>query len=710
MSLISPSAHAFIESLFSRHGLFATAAERFEERIEQKEMARLILESYEKGKIGLIEAGTGIGKTFAYLAPAVFWALTQKEKTVIATHTIALQEQLLHKDIPLLLNAIGEELRVSLMKGMNNYLCLRKLEECQGQPYLFSTEQRQDLLNIERWAEKTTDGSQSSLPFPVVHQVWEKVSADGDSCSRVHCPHYKKCFFFLARKEAEEAQLLVVNHHLLLTDVEFRCRQDGQGGILPSYRRLIIDEAHRLEGVALKILAKQLDCAALFRLFTRLHPEKHSQHSRLERLRKEVASFPSPPLSLLHKLEVELPAQKIRCQTALRELFEGLFHFFENAFVEETEKGRITEMVINCKRWQEKILPLMNLLKEEMNCLIVELGTIETALKLYRDLPEYHRLQVHLSEIQGICFKAQEVSQLLGEFSLNDSEEKKVRWFEKKEGNLCLIDASLNISKLLSEFLFSLQDTCILCSATMTTANSFSFIKERLGLTSLSGRIQEGIYESPFNYQERTLFAVPTDLPAPSSSQFLSKAVTIIQEIIHASQGSVFLLFTSYKMLNAVYEALPPDMATQYPFLKQGEISRHLLLEQFKRGKGSVLFATNSFWEGVDVPGDALRCVVIVKLPFIVPTDPLHEGYAEILEAQGINPFISYAIPKAVIKFKQGFGRLIRAKEDRGCVICLDNRMITREYGQEFLRSLPPCQTCFDSKEVVLSKVRQFLK
>ena len=249
----------------------------------------------------------------------------------------------------------------------------------------------------------------------------------------------------------------------------------------------------------------------------------------------------------------------------------------------------------------------------------------------------------------------------------------------------------------------------MLCSATITTARSFLFLKQRLGLLSYEEKLKEEIFESPFNYKERALFLVPTDLPAPSSPDFLNAAISAMGEAIEISRGSVFLLFTSYEMLQSAHHILSQSsLATRYPFLKQGDSPRHLLLEQFKKKEGSVLFATDSFWEGVDVPGEALRCVIMVKLPFFVPTDPLYEAYAQSLEKEGLNPFTDYSVPQAVIKFKQGFGRLMRTKNDRGCVICLDHRIVKKSYGKQFLQSLPPCRTCFAPQAQVFSEMGSF--
>src|ERR1700722_55254 len=317
-------------------------------------MSQQIIEAYEQDLIALIEAGTGTGKSLAYLVPAVIWALKHQEKTVITTHTIALQEQLMHKDIPFLLKAMDVEIKACLVKGMSNYLCLRKLKELQDQPLLFSSEETKEVQGIERWAEKTTEGSRSDIPFPVSPATWEKVGAEGESCNHVHCPHYKQCFFFKARKEAAEAQLLIVNHHLLLTDIEKRRRNPGQDSILPLYHRLIIDEAHNLEDIALDSFAQKLDRIAFLRLLARIHSDNHPERSRLTLLKQGLASLPTRKPTLLQKLEVEVPALKRICQHELEESFAQLSHFFAS---EKEKEKRITDEIVQRPFWKQTIIP-----------------------------------------------------------------------------------------------------------------------------------------------------------------------------------------------------------------------------------------------------------------------------------------------------------------------------------------------------------------
>ena len=358
--------------IFAQDGLLSRSLHHFEERLGQKEMAQCILDAYENDNIALIEAGTGTGKSLAYLVPAVYWALKHQEKTVITTHTIALQEQLLHKDIPFLLKAMDVDLKACLVKGMGNYLCLRKLHELQTQPLLFSMAETKEVEAIERWSEKTHEGSRSDIPFPVAPATWEKVAAEGESCNHVHCPHYKECFFFRARKEAAEAQLLIVNHHLLLADIEKRRRNPTQESILPPYKRLVIDEAHSLEDIALESFAERFDRIVFLRQLAKLHSDTHPERSRITLLRQELSTLPAIRPPLLQKLDIEIPAQRRKCHTELEETFADLSSFFETvttdrpSFKDKESKKRITDAVTENPFWKETVIPRLLALSEEI--------------------------------------------------------------------------------------------------------------------------------------------------------------------------------------------------------------------------------------------------------------------------------------------------------------------------------------------------------
>ncbi len=701
-----------LDIIFSQDGLLGRFLDAFESRPGQKEMAEGILSAYEEDKIALIEAGTGIGKSLAYLVPAVYWALKHQEKSVISTHTIALQEQLIRKDIPFLLKTMDVDLKAFLVKGMGNYLCLRKLGELRQQPLLFSLDESQQVQNIEQWSERTTEGSRSEIKFSISSGTWEKVACEADNCSYIQCPFYKNCFFFKARKEAEDAQILVVNHHLLMADINTKIRQDGaqEKSIIPRFERAIIDEAHHLEQVALDSFAQSSDRIGLQRLLGRIFSESHPERSRLNLIR---ADFPQAKASLAHSLSVEIPLQKKECAALVERAFAEMAHFFGSAAAlskagSKESKWRLTEALLSLEYWKDPLKKTFHSLEEKLTELVLALSSLEGQLKEFKGTKLEEHAEDHILELRSLTMRLKEKAANLNRFFSDDDLEKRVRWVEITGSNVLLVDANLAVASLLYDNLFAKLRTTALCSATLTTNRGFSYLKERLGIDQEKKKnVLEQIFDSPFDYAQRTLLAIPTDLPGPSDPQFLPEILAPIRNILEVSKGNAFVLFTSYEMLQWVHEKLSNDSnLARYLLLKQGDLSRHLLLEEFKKTPGSVLFATNSFWEGVDVPGEALRCVVIVKLPFVVPSEPIYQAYSEALEREGKDPFNNYAVPQAVIRFKQGFGRLMRKKNDRGCIICLDHRLVKKNYGKQFLNSLPPCKITSGSSKKIIEEMR----
>jgi ATP-dependent DNA helicase DinG len=668
-----------LEQLFSSEGCLKKAFKDFEERSGQKEMAHQVMRAYSQDEIALIEAGTGIGKSVAYLLPAILWALHNKEKTVISTYTIALQEQLLYKDIPALLQLLKADLKVVLVKGMSNYVCLRKLDELH--------EEDRESSQLKSWAERTYEGSRSDISFSLSAPTWEKVSADAYACSHMQCPHYKNCFFFKARRKVQDAHLLIVNHHLLLVDLAARKRKDYKEdkAIIPFYRRIVIDEAHHLEEVALNSLSQRFDRHHLVRLLGRLYSDLAPERSRFFLIRQAITA---PHSALVARLEIELPAEK----RALVERCEKAFAALQQYMAAPESKFRLREEHFKTPLWAT----IKNLFSEFTFHLKRFIASVEN---LKKEIEE--EFASHAVELQSILWRLEEQAEGLEVFFSPDQESQKVQWVEVSSLNSALVEAKLSISSYLQEEFFEPLATASLCSATLATGGNFDYFKSRLGISGKT--VTENIYLSPFDYKAQALLAIPTDFPDPVDPLFSQRAFEIIARAVEISRGGAFILFTSYEMLKAAYQALQPFAEQRKMLLlKQGETSRQLLIEKFKAKSDAVLLGTDSFWEGVDVAGEALRLVVIVKLPFKVPTEPLTEALSECVEKTGKNAFLDYQVPQAVMKFKQGFGRLIRTKTDRGCVLCLDKRMITKAYGKHFLKSLPPCRTLFASTKEVL--------
>lgn len=673
-----------MDTLFAEGGLLSQNVKSFEARQGQQEMARDIVVAFEEEGIALIEAGTGIGKSLAYLGPAIYWALKAKEKVVISTHTIALQEQLLYKDIPLLIKMLKCDIQAALVKGMGNYVCLRKLQE---EPFVPA--EKEQLVQIQSHLKKAKEGTRSEIPLPIAQETWEKMAADKDHCPRMKCPHFKECYFFKAREKAQEAQILVVNHHLLLADLKQKMQGDKETTPLPKYTRLIVDEAHHLEKIALESFASVLDEVELIKLLHRLFSESHPEKSKLVLIQKGCPKL-SP--TLMHELTSHIPQLKKEAFTLVTFAFGTL----QRLPAGDRKKYRITEKTLAIQEWKEVEIAFEHL-KDALMSLVSSLDSVIESLK------KTSSIEVHLLELGAIKQRIEEALSCLATFFGSP----KVRWVEIGSSSQ-LYSSELNVAGLLEKHLFSSIKTAVLCSATLTSNRSFAFQKERLGLKG-SSRLQEKMYDSPFEYAKRTLLLTPTDLPDPASSEFLPAAEKVIELALKASHGRAFILFTSYEMLEMCYRNF---LRKELPFklLAQGKTPRHLLLEQFKNTKNAVLFGTSSFWEGVDVPGDALGLVIIVKLPFQVPTEPLYEAYSEMLVDSGENPFFSYAVPQAIIRFKQGFGRLMRTKTDRGCVLCLDHRLALKSYGQTFVGSLPPSKTLFAPEQEVISLMREFYK
>lgn len=736
MAVTSPELNVdAVLGILGPDGPLAKTLKGFESRSEQQAMMRNVLDAYHHNHISLIEAGTGTGKSLAYLIPAMLWAVEAKERTLISTNTINLQEQLIHKDIPLVANALNLNVKAVLVKGMHNYLCLRKLEEIQYELPLYTPQEAEDLRRIDAWKQTTPDGSRSTLPFSPTPGIWDKICAESDTCNRALCPHYQQCHFFKARRQASEAQILVVNHHLLFADLVYRADTGNfqDPAILPSYNRVILDEAHNIEDIATDYFASRFSHMDLMRLTARLSTEKKDNASgKLHILKEKIVKiyrheFPREVTSLLNRLGTDLPGLRHDLLLQARETFAAYLEFarsMQQSAREESEehapesKLRILGHHHTSLGWQEQLVPMTKQLSNSIQRFAQAITSLIFDLKQLSNPQIDEQTKGLTYEITALAERLNTASAILDGFISAIIPTMKVRWIElqkfKTMINTALVDADLDIAKILVERLFSKFSTIVLCSATLTTNNDFQFIRNRLGLTAeqLQPRmITEHIYNSPFDFQKQALLVIPTDLPGPHTSDFIAAASEKIWQCLQASRGNAFVLFTSYAMLSTCFARLQPRMlAHRMHPLKQGDDDRQLLLNKFKSTEHSVLFGTDSFWEGVDVAGEALRCVIIVKLPFKVPSEPIIQARSEAILTKGGDPFMDYSLPQAIVKFKQGFGRLIRNRRDRGCIVCLDNRIVTKNYGQQFLKSLPPCCQVFAGGESMQLQIKDFYR
>lgn len=711
-----------VDQVFAPTGILSRHLKNYEMREEQKEMSTQVMHAYETNKILLVEAATGVGKSWAYLVPALLWAASHEGPTLLATHTIALQEQLLHKDIPFLLKALNLDLEVVLVKGMGNYFCFKKYEEACAEKDSLSPAEQKDLERLEFFSEGSSDGSLSEVRFPLAPPVWESVAADRYSCTRMQCPHYKKCFFFKARKRMSEAHILIANHHLLVVDLAAKLRADfeEEQSLFPKISKLIIDEAHHLEEIALESFSQRVDRLDLIRSIGRIYSDYQPAKSRIGLLKATLSLFRKQiPSQILVTFDLEIPNQKRVVTEGLEQLFEAIECFCEGELEREAspegreKRWRLLEEKTKSASW-EAIISVFQVVEEDWNRFLQMLTFLRKEIQSTSSEAEKEGLSAHFTFLDRIMSVLTQKMDQLGNFIQGPFREDRVRWMESSLSvmkNFTLVDATLDVANYLQTLLFSVKETSVLCSATLAANQNFSYLKQQIGLNTkeLEDKVQEKVYPSLFDYEKNALFLVPQDAPFPHESSFIGYTIESIRNIIEVSNGGCFLLFTSYEFLQSCYaKIVHTKNKGSYTYLKQGDLPRQILIEKFKENKNSVLFATSSFWEGIDIAGEALRCVVLTKLPFKVPTEPLLQAMSEKLVKAGKDPFSSYSLPDACLKFKQGFGRLIRTKEDRGCVVCLDKRIMTKSYGKHFLQSLPSCPVIFKNSKEMLERMRQF--
>lgn len=699
-----------IAAILGNGGNIAARLKGFEDRPEQLRMALCCGEAFNRGQLAVIEAGTGTGKSLAYLVPALLWALNNGERVVVSTNTINLQQQLISKDLPLLQRATDLAFRAVLVKGRGNYLCLRRSAEAGREPGLFETAQETELRQILQWAEATHDGSRDDLPFNPAPTVWEEVCCEADQCSRLRCRHYRHCFFHKARRHAGQANLLVVNHALLLSDLALRQQTDNYNAtaVLPPYGRVVIDEAHHLEDVATRYFSAQITRFAFARVLNRLrHPRKPDKGLLPRFLSQLERELPDSCDELYRRMYEQVETlQGFRQElldNALKTLDE-VGQLLARELKQEVRDGfdirhRLQHDFLQGPCWAEIVSQVEPLQKQSHRLA----RKLERLLKLCEDLPDEvaDKLASNQVDLAGIARRLETIATDLGLFLAAAAEN--CVWIEVARSRIGrgrglvtrLCSAPLDVGKGLNTALYERFKTVIMTSATLSVAGRFDYFCDRTGLNlAEAARLQPLVLASPFDYERQALVAVPTDIPEPGRPGFAEAVADLTEKALLAAGGRSFVLFTSYQMLHNVYEQVAPILEAQkLRCLRQGSENRHRLLKQFAEKETSVLFGTDSFWEGVDVPGRSLEQVIIARLPFRVPTEPVLQARAEALEARGQDPFMKYTVPQAVIRFKQGFGRLIRNRDDRGVVLILDSRVVKRGYGRTFLRSLPAVTT-----------------
>ena len=629
-----------ILELLGNDGPLAATLPGFEYRASQQEMAAVVADVFRDGGELLVEAGTGTGKTLAYLIPAVL----SGQRVVISTGTKNLQEQLFYKDIPLLRKAMKVPFTACLMKGRANYLCLTRFAQFAMQPSFRVFEEASHFDAVRRWAEMSKTGDRAEIPgAPESLDFWKGISARSENCTGKECPEFERCYVTKLRQRAADSDIIIVNHHLLFADL--MVREGSYGEVIPDYDYLVLDEAHQIESVVTQYFGVTVSTTGVEELArdTEAAWETHATGSHLSQARIEIR----------------------RLRSVAQELFE--------TYRTKEDRYRIRPQPTSAPQERYRAAFLKQLAKVRTN-----LGAI----------PKPDEATVALVRRAG------EIALDL-ETILDAADPEAVSWCESRERSIALRSSPIRVAPIIQQTLLAKKRAVVMTSATLAVEDSFDYMSERLGI----GTERCQLLVSPFDYREQAMLYVPRHLPAPRDGGYLQSAVAEIRALLSASRGRAFVLFTSFANLHAVRRALQGELP--YPLLVQGEAPRGELLETFRDTTGAVLLGTSSFWEGVDVIGDQLSLVIIDKLPFAVPGDPLIAARIDLVASTGGNAFADYQVPMAVLSLKQGLGRLIRSRTDRGVVAVLDSRIATSGYGERFVASLPPYRLTHDRQDVV---------
>ena len=632
------------KTVFGPDGLIAQFHESYEYREGQVRMSEAIASAFVDKKHLIVEAGTGTGKTLAYLIPAINESIRTNKRIIISTGTKNLQEQLMEKDIPFLQKVFPKKFSAAYMKGRSNYACLYRLHKSGDQPILDGIGEVESFREVVDWSRETQTGDRAELTFlPENLPFWNRMNAKAETCLGQKCPDYEPCFITRMRAGADKADIVIVNHHLFFADLNVRGNQFGK--VLPDYGAVIFDEAHLIEDIAADYFGFQVS------------------NFRVDELVHDAASLPINDAifnAAIMKVSARIAGLSEQFWTRLSQARgqEGRFPLLPDAFNAHGRNGEESTA-----------------LGETYHELDEALGRLETDIDVYSD---------KLPEADSVVKRIRQTRFDLG-FIVKQADRNFVYWLERRGRGVFLQASPVDVSSLLQEKLFDKVDTCILTSATLSANGSFNFIRDRLGLAP--GKTISLEAPSGFDYENQAILYLPKAMPDPRSPDFTQMAAAEIVRILKVTSGHAFVLCTSNSSMTALYELVSSRVG--YPCFLQGTMSKTGLIDRFRSTPNAVLFATSSFWQGVDVRGDQLSCVIIDKLPFAVPTDPLVQARSKYIDDNGGRSFFDYSVPQAVITLKQGIGRLIRSKTDRGVIAILDPRLRTKGYGRDFLQSFP---------------------
>ncbi len=709
----SPVEDAEVRAAFAPDGPLARMLPQYEEREPQVEMASAVAQALNEEELLAAEAGTGTGKSLAYLVPAVLWAVENDHRIVISTNTKTLQEQLFYKDLPLLQQALKIDFRAALVKGRGNYVCLNRWRGGDAPGMNVTTDRDRGIaLPIASWIDETQSGDISeNTAFSTAggpgRALWSRLSAEGQPCTPNACPCYNECYLIRIRRAAQNAHIVVVNHSLLFSDIV------AERAVLGEYHNLILDEAHNLERVATQYLGAELSWWEVRDLLNVVFQRDGHESGLLARINRELPRG-AMPQSQVKTFQVQVS----RCMDATRAVAESAQRFFEllgetlprpDRFGAFAHKERYTPDATpfdGCLTERDGLLEVTEELGSELSTLTEWLRELSPGMVASRD-EWLVDLENRIADLVALVEMIVDIT--------NAEREHYVYWYEiPPDGaklSTRLFAAPLRVGDLLRDDFFPNLRSCIMTSATLAVAEKFTYFLEHAGLTgSVAERVRTLAVQSPFDFDEQAIVGVPAWMPSPKASGFQDAVTELVRDVVLRTRRGTLVLFTSYRQLNDTRRAVQDDFAKNgILLLSQGiDGSRTNLADSFRRDRESVLFGTESFWQGVDVPGDALEMLIIVRLPFSVPSEPLAIAQGELLRSEGKDPFLWMSVPEAAIRFRQGFGRLIRSQSDRGVVLILDTRVVTERFGRAFSKSLPTELRQYQSPEDLLGELEEW--